>query len=320
MVIDLANSFLEDDGVKYLAQALSTIPQLASLNLSGNLITSVGLKHLSSIFDAHVNALSELKTLNLNFNPLQNQSLSSLSKFCMNLRQLKSLQLSSTELTNLEDHDLRFNELSDLDVSCNSFVPGGLVKAMEKLNASKITKLNLSFCIELQTNEDNSEPDDFIDPLVNLLNNGTCANLEEIYLMGCNLNDTNCWRLLQSINRSKILRVLSLRDNQALSKISFKFLLENIFVRNLFLEGCRMLLNDITDADVESILTLHNCCENIYLSLSHQSSKEADLLTLQKIWNIVSRCDGKLFINDMKVLMTLKPDNVSTDEWHYCYF
>lgn len=319
-VIDLTNGFLEDDGVKYLAQALPTIPQLSTLNLSGNLITSVGIKYLDTIFDAHPNALTELKNLNLSFNPLQNQSLNSLSKLCLNLIQLRSLHLSSTELTDLEDYDLRFDALFELDLSWNSFVTGGLVKAMEKLNASKVTKLNLSFSsVPPETDDENGGNTNFIDSLINSLNNGTCSNLEEIYLVGCNLNDVNCWRLLTTVARSKVLRTISIRDNPALTKISLKFLLENIFIKNLFLEGCRMLVSDITDVDVKSLSMPNNCCENIYLSLSNENNKEAELVILQKIWNVVSRCNGKLFINDMKVLMTLKPDNVSTDEWHYCY-
>lgn len=319
-VIDLTNSFLEDDGIKYLAQALPTISQLTTLNLSGSLITSSGIKYLATIFDTHPTALSELRHLNLNYNPLQNQSLSLLSKFCINLPQLKNLYLSSTELTDLEDYDLNFNALTELDLSLNSFVPAGLVKALEKINASQIIKLNLAFCSFTQNVVENAENENLmINSLINTFSNSTSAGLEELYLTGCNLNDVNCWRILQNISRSKVLRTISLRDNKCLSKVSWKFLLENICTKNLLLEGCKNLVNDITDIDAENFSAPGECSENIYLSLENESGKEAALVQLQKIWNVVSRCSGKIFINDMRVLMTRKPDSVSTDEWHYCY-
>lgn len=44
--INLTNSFIEDDGVKFLAQAIATMNQLSHLNLSGNLITANGIRHL----------------------------------------------------------------------------------------------------------------------------------------------------------------------------------------------------------------------------------------------------------------------------------
>lgn len=68
--LNLSNNFIQDDGVKYLAQALPTLKQMKNLNLSGNLLTEKGIEYLAISFEKQ-NCLRELVQLKLDCNPLK---------------------------------------------------------------------------------------------------------------------------------------------------------------------------------------------------------------------------------------------------------
>lgn len=326
--IDLTNSFIEDNGVKQLAQALPTLSQLATLNLSSNLITATGLKHILSTFDFQPNCLTELRELILNYNPLQNQCLSPLSSICSKLPELKLLHLASTELTDLQEHDLKFNSLIDLDLSYNDFKANGLTKAIEKLNACKLQNLNLSFCC-MQLGDDNADDDEelrslsgnvtksFVEALVKVLNSGTCSSLEELHLSGCGLNDIDCWRLIQPISRSKVLRQISLKNNAQIAKVTFKNLIETLSAKNVYLEGCGQILNGLNETDADCLQPNSHCMENITISLGNVPIESNEFTILKRIWNTVSRNRGKIFVKDSKAILTVKTDNYNK-YWGYC--
>lgn len=324
LTIDLSQCFLEDEGMKFLAQTLPTIGQLTTLNLSGNLITATGLKYLSSALETSIDTalLPELTTLNLSFNPLQNQSIPPLAKLCHKLPQLRSLSLSSVEFSDLHDFDLKFNALTDIDLSLNEFTSTGLSNAIYRLNACKLVQIDLSYCLASSArNSQNSN--DLVESLTKLLNAGTCTNLEEVHLSGCHLNDVDCWRIIQALGRSKQLLVVSLRDNPSLTKVTWKFLLENLSVRHLYLEGCSSLVADLAESDVMTLQTqsIEECCKNITISLATaDNSNEPDATQidlLKRMWNMISRDAGKLFKQNRNLLLTIEPEIVATDDWTY---
>lgn len=295
-----------------MSQSLPTLAQLNTLNLSGNLITPIGIKYISSMLEHQPNCLAELKELYLSYNPLQNQSLISLSSICDNLPELRALHLSSTELTNLEDFDLKFGSLVDLDLSYNHFQSQGLSKAIEKLNVCHLARLNVSFCcpdIEGGANDmvDN-ELKPLVESLVRTLHAGTCAHLEEIRLAGCRLNDVDCWRLLQPIGRSKVLRLVALGDNPQLTKTAFKHILETIATRNLHIEGCRMILTSLNELDVDSI-PITNCPECITVSMPNSGIDTEEINILKKLWIAMSRGRGRVFVKGTTALLTLRADS-----------
>lgn len=317
--IDLTNSFIEDEGLKHLTQALPTMKQITTLNLSGNLITATGIKYFSQIFDAESsNCLPELNTLILNNNPLQNQSLSALEKICCNLSQLFALHLSSTELTDLQGVDLRFAHLTDADFSLNLFTPTGLLKSIDKFNSCKLEKLNLSFCGPLLHSRDAIERN-LVDALTKMFDAGTCSNLQVVHLCGLNLNDVDCWQIVQSLKRSKVLRTLSLRDNSLLTKVTWKLLLENLSIPNLYLEGCNVLLSDLNAQDEETLTKVTKCCENIKISLNTETIDDnVQFETIKRIWNSVTHYAGKIFRQGKMVWLTTTHENVTLDDWEYC--
>lgn len=317
--VDLTNSFIEDEGLKHLAQALPTMKQITTLNISGNLITAIGMKYFSNIFDDEQTAcLPELNTLILNHNPLQNQSLTALEKICCNLIQLTTLHLSSTELTDLQSFDLRFAHLLDIDFSFNSFTPTGLLKAIDKLNSCKLSRLKLSFCGPQLNRQETSEKN-LVDALTKVLDAGSCSSLEEVQLCGLNLNDVDCWQIVQSLKRSKTLQTLSLRDNPLLTKVTWKLLLENLSIRNLCLEGCTVLLTNLNGQDEDTLAKVTHCCENIKLSLSPDAADCDQFDAVKRIWNSITHYAGKIFQQGRNVWLTTTPANITTDTWEYCH-
>lgn len=310
--------------MKFLAQALPTIGQLTTLNLCGNLITANGIKYFSSSLEANIETvlLPDLSTLNLSFNPLQNQSIPSLSKMCRQLPQLRSLSLSSVEFSDLQDFDMKFNALTEIDLSLNEFTSTGLSKAIDRLNACKLMRIDLSYCLASSA-RNSQNANDLVDALTNALNAGTCAILEEVHLSGCHLNDVDCWRIVQALGRSKQLLVVALRDNPSLTKVTWKFLLENLCVRNLYLEGCNALIADLAETDVMTLQTqsIEQCCKSITISMAagvDSNEPDADQLDLLKrMWNVVSRDAGKLFKQNRNLLLTIEPEIVANDDWTY---
>lgn len=315
--IDLTNSFIEDEGLKHLAQALSTMKQITTLNLSGNLITTIGINYLSSIFDGEqADCLPELTTLVLNHNPLQNQSLSALDRICCSLPSLSTVHLKSTEITDFQNFDMKFTQLIDVDLSFNHFTSTGLLKAIDKLNSCKLEKLRLSFCGSLLNRGETIERN-FVDALTRMLDAGSCSGLTEVHVCGLNLNDVDCWQLVQSLKRSKVLQTLSLRQNPLLTKVTWKLLLENLTIRNLYLEGCKVLLNDLNGQDEEALMKLSHSCENIRVSLSFNDGAQFDMV--KRVWNSITHYTGKVFQQNQNVWLTTTPDAILSDTWEYCH-
>lgn len=318
--LDLSNCFLQDDGTKHLSQALPTLTQLSTLNLTGNLITSIGVKYLNSVFDERSeNILAELSSLNLSFNPLSNQSLSPLSKFCFHSKQLKSLNLCSTDFTDFENIDLNFSALHDIDLSHNKLSLRSMAKAIGRLNSCQLTKINLSFCfnsIESRESTDvNSNDFDVVGALAQMLSSGSCTNLVEIHLDGCYLSDTDCWRLIQPLSRAKSLQIVSLRENISLTKVTWKFLLENIHSKYMHVEGCSSLIADLNDADIEQ-WQIKNHFENIYMTLANDDDAQPQQFELlHRHWTSLNSGDGKIFKMKSRILLTTHPECVSCDTW-----
>lgn len=316
--IDLSNSFIEDDGLKFLSQAIATMNQLIHLNLSGNLITANGIKHLTTMFDTQTpeSILPEFTTLILSYNPLQNQSLQSLEKFCSHLNQLAVLELASTELSDFQNIDLKFSQLTHLDLSFNNFTANGIVKCIEKLNACKLKRLNLSFCGDFDTYSVYGSKQ-FIETLEKMLNAGNCGSLEELHLCNLDLNDTDCWQITQSIKRSKVLKIFSLRQNCQLTKVTWKLLLGNLTVQNLKLEGCRALLDNLLESDAHDVGTILQRFGNIFVSFDQDLDVDDRFEKLIRFWTMVTQHTGKIFVNHRKVLLTLNSDYCPADKWHY---
>lgn len=315
--IDLTNSFIEDEGMKNFVQALPSMKQINCINISGNLITATGMNYFSHIFDGPNDCLPELSTLVLNHNPLQNQSLNALEIICHNLKKLTTLHLVSTELTDLRGVDLSFTQLIDIDLSFNNFIPTGLLKSVEQLKSCQLEKLKLSFCESILDGRETLGTN-FIDALTATLNAGNCSNLKEVHLCGLNINDIDCWQIIQSLKRSKVLHTLSLRENSHLTKVSWKMLLENLSIQNLYVEGCKILLSGLNEHDETALTKLPHHCENIKFSLNEEMIELNQFDMIKRIWNSITHYVGKVFRQGKNVWLTTTPEKITSDAWENC--
>lgn len=236
--------------MKYLSTSLSTLKHLVKLDLSGNFITSDGVEFLSSIFINDFTALSELIELNVNCNPLCDESIKFLSKFCCNLPKLKSLWLSDCQITFLGEYNLNFENLLSLDLSLNHLNHKCIHRVLSRLNSCQIEVLNIGYTIQ--------EKGTIQKELTTFFDSGTVAGLKLLDLSECFLNDSDIYDLLRSIAKSTHLETLILTNNYDLTSISFKCILSNLTtqLKELRLDGCeQILLNHDLD---NYLLTLTN--------------------------------------------------------------
>lgn len=297
---------------------MPTMNQLAHLNLSGNLITHNGIKHLAGIVEsaAPEAILPELTTLILNYNPLHNHSMQNLEKFCRHLSQLSVLSLVSCDLSDFQNVDLKFAQLTDLNVGFNQFTANGLIKCIDKLNACKLKRLNLAFCGEFDDDLSFGSKT-FIECLDKMLNAGSCTNLEELHLDNLYLNDIDCWQIIQSIKRSKVLKMVSLRQNCQLTNATWKMLLENLTVQNLRLDGCKLLLDNLLETHAQDVGIVLQRFENIFVSFDRDLHADDRFEKLTRFWTSITQYTGKIFTNHRKVLLTLNGDQVPMNSWQY---
>ncbi|KAJ6641353.1 Tonsoku-like protein, partial [Pseudolycoriella hygida] len=233
--IDLSNNFLEDEILKLLATILPTLPRLKNLHLAGNYITRDGITNLASAKE-----FPDLESLDLSFNPLTNQSIPSLNVLLTKAKNLKKLSLSSTEMTDIPDPptEFKYSQVTDIDFSFNQIKLPNLKKVLRKLNSCRLVSLNLAFsCTERGVME----------PIAAFLNAGTCEKLRDINLTGLDLEDSDIWSLLQALERAKNLNELRLMENKRLTSMSLKFLLEQLSVKYLVLDGCWRLFGKSGD-------------------------------------------------------------------------
>lgn len=238
-IMDLSNNFLEDDGVKHLALTLPSLTQLKELNLSGNMISTVSIKHLNEIFQRHPTALAQLTRLTLSYNMLGNESLPALAQFFRSLPTLQSVDLQSTDLTELSTCDMNLFKLTSFDISFNTFTMNEFGKILKKFNYSILEKLNLAFCIR-------ENRDKLIGEMISVaMYTGTCQHLKELNLAGLHLTDSDVYSIVDPMfkQRKNTLDRIDFSDNPDLSPITLQLLLERVSVEYLHLENCRVLRN-----------------------------------------------------------------------------
>lgn len=295
--LNLSQNFIQDDDVMYLVKSLATLTNLKILNLSGNKITADGIKNLSQIWANDSNIYLELTDLELSFNPIRNESLPFLAKFCNNLNNLKSLKISSCEITNFIDENLNFPALHQLDLSYNCLNIESIRKVLINLNSCHMTSLNLSFC---------ATEEGIAEHIAVFLNSGTCQNLNELSLMSCNLNDADIWEIIRSIPNSIIIESLKLTGNSKLTSISFKMLLNSKKFKYIKLIGCDKLLIDFIE--VENELGEYKFPERIMLTLG-KNDKLHQIEKLKRIWKKCWDERWRIKCCDMNVVLFIDGDS-----------
>lgn len=141
--LHLARSFLQDTDLKILAENMSGLTKLQTLNLSCNHISALGVQHISE----NCAKLIQLREINLSFNPLTSASLPHVNNLLAVCPRLSMLNLSSTRLTTIESN-LNLYNITHLNVSHNRLGAQQVHKLLSLLNAETVVSLNFSSTLE----------------------------------------------------------------------------------------------------------------------------------------------------------------------------
>lgn len=266
--IDLSNNFLQDEGCRYLAEALPTLEKLKVLNLNGNHITSIGISALSTKMPIASMQPFALETLCLSFNPLGNASASNLAVLVGHLKNLRTLHLSSVDIT--EFSSINLSSIMDFDISLNHLRTTELNKILKQLNACKVERLNMAFSVQEQGAGM---------PVASFLQNGTLERLQYLNLTGLNLDDGDVYEIVQPLRRARQLDELVLMENWAVSAIGLKTMLQQLCVKWLQIGGCPSGLGNLDVTDVKDVIQ----CQKVSLRLSERDGGcETEILT--RLW------------------------------------
>ncbi|XP_037944200.1 tonsoku-like protein [Teleopsis dalmanni] len=240
-VLDLSNNFIQNQGCVQLAKSLPTLKQLKTLNLKCNFITVEGLESILSSADK----LENFTELNLSQNPLGNSSLRLLDKFCNSVagKTLQKLNLSQCNLTSLYDYDLCYYQLTEFNMSFNNLTDESIRILLTKLNPSRLQYLNLSYIKVIEKNDKNHPAT--VDRFVEFFESGTCEKFKHIAFAGCNLSDTQIYKIIQCLERANDLEVLDISDNSRVSALSLQFILEKLpQLRKLVAVNCDGMIDE----------------------------------------------------------------------------
>lgn len=266
--IDLSNNFLQDEGCRYLADALPTLEKLKILNLNGNHITSIGISALSTKMPIATLQPFALETLSLSFNPLGNASATHLSLLVGHLHNLRTLNLSSVDMT--EFSSINLSSITDLDISLAHLRLAELNKILKQMNACKVVRLNIAFSVYEQGAGM---------AVASFLQNGTLERLQYLNLAGLKLDDGDVYEIVQPLRRARQLDELILIENTSLSAIGLKTMLQQLCVKWLQIGGCPSGLGSVDITDVKDVIQ----CQKLSLRVSERDGVcETEILT--RLW------------------------------------
>ena len=194
--LSLTSCQLEDSCLPLLAACLSSLPSLASLDLSSNRLTAMVLQSLASLAP-----LPALASLCLGRNMLGSPALPDLSTA---LPALTSLQLTSCHLATFSSR--HFSRLRTLDVSLNRLDRAGL-RSFLSGPATALRHLNLSGCLQ-PGSQPLLSPQDTSLPLSSL-----APGLHHLDLSNLCLTDSVLAQLCPSLGQCRHLATLNISHN-----------------------------------------------------------------------------------------------------------
>lgn len=280
--LDLSNNLIDDQGVINVCQTVASLPQLKSLNLSGNLLTLDGVMKMENLFSVSRMHLIELSELNLSFNKITDQGVQCVSKMCSTLPKLTKLSLKSCHLSSMENFTgAALGQLVSLDVSHNNFK--NLRALWAYLSVDKIRELNL----DLSVGSNYSQfPKELIDFLKSAQSSGTVLSLENLSLANCSFSDSLVWELVQALRPASQLKQLSLMNNSSLSSLSLKTILKsNLPLEGVNLRGCHQIASDFKGADLSDFTTdVTNLPQKLVVSISSEEDKSSLAASFKDLW------------------------------------
>lgn len=305
--LNLSSNFIQNDGIKFLSQALVTLKQLQLLDISGNMLTESGLEHLCNALVKSQNPV-EIMRLSLSFNPIKSNSLKFISNLCQG-KGINELSLRSCELTDASRLD-QLSTVKSLDISYNHFTGDGFKAFLRKINPGVIETLNLERC---------SSEAGLGDSISQFISSGCFASVKEINLAGLNLSENEILGILRTAEKCEQLQSLDLSYQKHLTCLSLKYLLFSLESRCLVrvkLIGCKNLQSTSSMFNFSNIDGHRHChLRNIQLSMpglqTELTAREDYVQKMKELWDVVSGCRGK--VEHDKSLLRLTYDDVGKD-------
>jgi hypothetical protein len=306
--INLSSNFIQNDGIKFLSQTLSTLKCVYSLDISGNMVTEIGIEYLTNTLNKS-QLPSEIRLLNVNFNPIKSNSLKFITDICRT-RNVQVLSMVSCDLSSVDNiHDM--STLKQVNIGYNHFSLIALTKFLRKLNASNVELLNLEQCSnEFQLGE----------VIVNFIQSGSYLSLVELNLGGLELNENEILDIFRCIDKCQKLKIINLSKIKRLTFLSVKYLVYNIdcqTIEKIVLLNCPQLRN-LTNLDSlkpsNNVTTHHNLNKNlkqIQLSLPRDTSIKTEFVdSLKEFWGFL--CKGHDKIEESRTILFLSRDDDRT--------
>lgn len=301
----LANNFIQDDGVKFLSPTLATLKSVNFLDISGNMVTEKGIEFLTNTI-TRSQLPTEIKSLNLSFNPARSSSLKFISDLCR-MKNISSLAMVSCDLSTAEQAN-QFPTVRNLNISYNHFSLNSLRVMLKKLNSAIVESLNLERC---------SESTEIGGTIVEFIQSGGFANLNEINLCGLDFDENEVLDILRCIEKCEKLKSINLSNQNQITFLSLKYLLFNCECRSLekvLLLNCRHLrdasnLNCLQQPISSENQRIRNNLRHIQLSLPKEVSSRREFIDkFRHLW--MSLCGGHERIDENRsTLFLLRNDD-----------
>lgn len=279
--LDLSHNLIDDQSVISVCHTVASLPQLKSLNLSGNLLTVDGIMKIENQFSMSRTHLAELSELHFGFNNITDAGVQHVSRMCRALPKLSKLSLRSCHLSTFANYNVVFGQLVSLDLSHNSFKNFRALWA--DLIGHKIRDLNFDLAISSGYSAFARELIDFL----KTENPSDQISLERLSLANCNFTDSLVWELVQSLKQAKRLKTLSLMSNTSLSETSLKTILRGNFpLEELNLRGCQQVTSHLKMSELAACLAdVTIPPRRLILSISHVEDKHLLAASFKELWS-----------------------------------
>ncbi|KAK3086523.1 hypothetical protein FSP39_019578 [Pinctada imbricata] len=290
----LQDNRLSDAGMESLLTAFESLPNLAILDLSCNLISYVGIKTLANFLlqkqgQEGKTVAKNLTDLNLGHNSLGDGCCTDLSSIISCLPSLSMLNLSSCDLTAkfLQQHRLIWEEtiqkssLTSLNISHNALGCLGMEHLLKSLVPERFLNLDLSYTMTVT-----SPTRVFVDHLRSFLTQEKSV-LQKLKLNGCYLTTDDAHVIAKGIEEPSRLISLDLSCNPKLGNEALYQILvaaKNTELEEYVMESCGVispLSSDLIDAIMEK---LNDRCPLKNLCFTCVKLDKIDTESLQQVW------------------------------------
>lgn len=303
--INLASNFVLNDGIKFLAQTLNTLKCLNSLDISGNMVTEIGVEYLSKTLQKS-QLPSEIRLLNVSFNPIKSSSLKFISDI-VRMKNVQALSMISCDLSTV-DHISDMSPLKHVNISYNHFSSNALKKFLHELNSCNVESLNLEQC---------SNDSQLGEVIVDFIQSGSYLSLVELNLSGLELNENEILDIFRCIDKCQKLKIINMSKTNRLTFLAVKYLLYSLDCQTLeriVLLNCRQL-RTVTNLEClkpsNNVTTHRRNLRQIQLSLPRETSIKNEFVdSLKEFWAFL--CEGHDKIEETKTTLFLSRDDART--------